>query len=161
MYKRQVFLFFYGLERRALVDAVSDSVARSDIPAITREVKRLLAIYSESGSFRRYASQFLAYIEAESIKPAIYKQPPPSRDGFYELSMDIRIGLGQLVLDQQPIPDSWALAWALADPNILRRTAVRRCPEIFAALFKAKYAETHGDGLRLPVNRTKLKIRCV
>lgn len=153
-----VFLFFYGLERRALVDAVSDSVARSDIPAITREVKRLLAIYSESGSFRRYASQFLAYIEAESIKPAIYKQPPPSRDGFYELSMDLRIGLGQLVLDQQPIPDSWALAWALADPNILRRTAVRRCPEIFAALFKAKYAETHGDGLRLPVNRTKLKI---
>ena len=42
--------------------------------------------------------------------------------------------------------------------SIARRTAVGRCPEIFEALFKAKYAEAHGDGLRLPVNRTKLKL---
>jgi len=153
-----VFLFFYGLERRVLVDAVADSAAKLDIPAIKQEVRRLLAIYSENGSFRRYASQFLGYAEAEAIDPAIYKQSPPAPDGPYELPMRLRIGLGQLAVDQQPIPASWAHAWALVDPNIVRRTAIGRCPEMFEALFKAKYAEAHGDGLRLPVNRTKLKL---
>lgn len=153
-----VFLFFYGLERRILVDAVANATAKADIPAIKQEVQRLLAIYSDNGSFRHYASQFLAYVEAESVEPAIYKQPPPAAGGSYELPMGLRIGLGQTAVDQQPVPASWALAWALADPNIARRTAVGRCPEIFEALFKAKYAEEHGDGLRLPVNRTKLKL---
>lgn len=153
-----VFLFFYGLERRILVDAVANATAKGDISAVKQEVRRLLAIYSDNGSFRHYASQFLAYVEAESVEPAIYKRPPPAAVGSYELPMSLRIGLGQAAVDQQTIPASWALAWALADPNITRRTAVGRCPELFEALFKAKYAEEHGDGLRLPVNRTKLKL---
>lgn len=153
-----VFLFFYGLERRVLVDAISDETARSDIPAIVKEVHRLLVIYSENGSFRRYASQFLGYIEAEFVEPAIYKQQPPVPDGSYELPMRLRIGLGQLAVDQQPVPASWALAWALSDPNIVRRTAVSRCREMFAALFKTKWAEMYGDGFLLSVNRTKLKL---
>jgi len=153
-----VFLFFYGLERRVLVDAAADEAARSDIPAIVKEVRRLLAIYSDNRSFQRYASQLLGYIEAECVEPAIYKLQPPAPDGSYELPMRLRIGLGQLAVDQQPVPASWALAWALSDPNIVRRTAVGRCREIFTALFKAKWAEMYGDGFLLSVNRTKLKL---
>ncbi|MEW6514094.1 MAG: TerB N-terminal domain-containing protein [Pseudomonadota bacterium] len=153
-----VFLFFYGLERRVLVDARTDTDAKADIPAIKLEVERLLGIYSTNNSFRHYASQFLGYIDAETVEPASYKQSPPSLGSSYELPMRLKIGLGQLAVDQQPVPASWALAWALADPNITRRTAVGRCPEMFEALFKTKYAEAHGEGLRLPVNRTKLKL---
>lgn len=153
-----VFQFFYGLERRVLVDARSDADAKVEIPAIKREVERLLKIYSANNSFRHYASQFLGFLDAEAIEPASYKQLPPSPGSSYELPMRLKIGLGQLAVDQQPVPASWALAWALADPNIARRTAVDRCPEMFEFLFKTKYAEAHGEGLRLPVNRTKLKL---
>lgn len=47
-----VFLFFYGLERRALVDAVSDPQVKVEIPQIVKEVQRLLSIYGENRSFR-------------------------------------------------------------------------------------------------------------
>lgn len=153
-----VFLFFYGLERRVLVDARTDADAKADIPVIKMEVERLLGIYSTNNSFRHYASQFLGYIDAETVEPASYKQLPPSLSSSYELPIRLKIGLGQLAVDQQPVPASWALAWALAEPNIARRTAVGRCPEMFENLFKTKYAEAYGEGLRLPVNRTKLKL---
>lgn len=153
-----VFLFFYGLERRALVDAVSDPDAQSDISVIKQEVRRLLSIYSWNGSFQRYASQFLGYLETDSVEAQSYKKTPLVPDGAYELPMRLRIGLGQLAIDQQPVPAAWAHAWALTDPSIVRRTAVGRCPEMFQALFEAKYVEMFGEGLRLPVNRTKLKL---
>lgn len=153
-----VFLFFYGLERRVLVESVTDSTAAAETPQITEEVRRLLAIYKDIGSFQGYASRFLDYIEATSPDSRLYLNDPPEPGGGYELPMRLRVGLGQLAVDQRPVPGLWSLAWALSDPNIARRTPVTRCAEMFKALFLAKYAEVHGDGLVLPVNRTKLKI---
>jgi hypothetical protein len=40
-----VFLFFYGLERRVLVDIHREPKFRHEIPAIAAEVKRLCSIY--------------------------------------------------------------------------------------------------------------------
>lgn len=153
-----VFLFFYGLERRALIDAATDSEAAAEIPLIRQEVRRLLGIYSENGSFRRYGSQFLSYLDTDAIAPGSYEQAPPVVERSYELPMRLRIGLGQLARDQKPVPAAWALAWALADSNIALKTAVGRCPELFATLFADRYASVLGDGLRLPLNRTKLKV---
>jgi len=47
-----VFLHFYGLERRVLVDAEHDSTAKAELPVIEEEVRRLLGIYGNNGSFR-------------------------------------------------------------------------------------------------------------
>lgn len=48
-----VFLFFYGLERRVLLDTKYDEKVRAEIPSILAEIKRLLEVYGESsGSFR-------------------------------------------------------------------------------------------------------------
>lgn len=55
-----VFLFFYGIERRVLVDARTSAQARAEIPALLTEVERLLELYAANNSFRRYASDFLA-----------------------------------------------------------------------------------------------------
>lgn len=47
------FIFFYGLERRAILDASKDDIAKEDWPVIAAELRRLLEIYGEkSGSFR-------------------------------------------------------------------------------------------------------------
>ncbi|WP_409317430.1 TerB N-terminal domain-containing protein [Pseudomonas sp. KCJK9016] len=154
-----VFLFFYGLERRALVDAPSDPQAKAEIPAIKAEVERLLGLYGDNNSFRSYATRFLAYIDADSVLPQSYmSEPAASAADGYELPMSLRVALGQMAVDKYPLDPSWALAWALAEPNISRRTPVTRCPEQFAALFKNEFAKRYPNGIALLQNKTKLKI---
>ena len=153
-----VFLFFYGLERRVLLDAPSEPVARAELPAICDEIQRLLDLYGNSGSFRRYANQLLDFIASTNVIDKSYLAPPtPITNRGYELPLDLRIGLGQLAVDQKPVPADWALAWALSDPNIVRKTPVTRCATLFSELFKQKYMEAYGDGFPLKVNKTKLR----
>lgn len=154
-----VFLFFYGLERRALRDAQTDPMAKADIPAIVAEVQRLLEIYGGNNSFRNYASQFLSYLVSTEGCERSYLRPPPVIANYsFDLPLPLRVGLGQLAVDTKPVPANWALAWALTDPNILRRTATTRCSDLFANMFRQKYTEVYGEGFVLKVNRTKLKV---
>jgi uncharacterized tellurite resistance protein B-like protein len=153
-----VFLFFYGLERRALVDAVSNPEARADIPLIIREVERLITIYGDSRSFRSYATGFLSHLGSSDVDPDLYLgQPPAVTPNAYEMPMPLRIGLGQHAVNKRPLNAEWALSWALTDPNIGRRTPVARCGEVFATLFKVRYERFHPAGLILPLNKTRLK----
>jgi len=154
-----VFLFFYGLERRILVDLGISTTTSSEVDTIKKEVRRLLDIYGENNSFRRYAGQFLAVIEAASYRSwAIPPNPPAVIEQGYELPLSLKLGLGQLAVEQKPVPASWATAWALNDPNISRRTPVSRCENEFKTLFRRKYTEAFGEGLVLRVNKTKLQL---
>ncbi len=58
-----VFLYFYGLERRALVDASHSAAAKAELPTIMGEVERLLGVYSGSNSFRHYAGSLLDFLK--------------------------------------------------------------------------------------------------
>lgn len=154
-----VFLFFYGLERRILIDARNDPVAHAEIPVIQGEIIRLLGIYSENASFNGYASNLLNYIDA--TLPLVSMQNDQFLEDIiaenpYELSLKLKIGLGQLVVAEKPIPANWALAWAISDPNISKRTPVSRCQSQFAQLFIEKYQEAYNSGLILRKNKTKL-----
>lgn len=154
-----VFLFFYGLERRALTDALSDPQAKAEIPAIKAEVERLLGLYGDNNSFHGYATRFLAHIDTGAVQPQSYlSEPGASPADGYELPMSLRVALGQMAVDKYPLNPSWALAWALAEPNISRRTPVTRCPKQFAELFKNEFAKRYPNGIVLPQNKTKLKI---
>ncbi|WP_223441499.1 TerB N-terminal domain-containing protein [Pseudomonas sp. BF-R-19] len=153
-----VFLFFYGLERRALVDAVSEPQLKAEIPLIVKEVQRLLSIYGDNRSFRGYAEGFLDYLSNTTVDPNLYLGPPPKAAAYsYEMPLPLRIGLGQHASNKRPLGADWALAWALADPNISKRTPVTRCKEVFSTLFKLKYESSHPAGLILAQNKTKLK----
>ncbi|WP_231586631.1 TerB N-terminal domain-containing protein [Cupriavidus basilensis] len=155
-----VFLFFYGLERRVIVDAGNDANARADRPAIADEVRRLLAIYGGevSYSFRRYASEFLDYLTLADASSRLYERPVPTFPRGYELPFYLRLALGQAAVDGVPVPTHLALAWARLDPAAGLRTPAIRCPEQFERLFAQKYEEMFGEGLKLPRNRTKLKL---
>lgn len=153
-----VFLYFYGLERRALVDAVSDPGVKAELPLIVEEVQRLLSIYGENRSFRGYAEGFLDYLSNTKIDPDLYLGPPPNVVAYsYEMPLPLRVGLGQFASNKRPLDADWALAWALADPNISKRTPVTRCKDVFSRLFKLKYTSAHPKGLVLAQNKTKLK----
>jgi uncharacterized tellurite resistance protein B-like protein len=154
-----VFLFFYGLERRAILDGAKDEDAQADWPVIAAELRRLLATYGEkSHSFRRYASELLDWVSLASYPAKLYEKPVPELTKTMELPLYIRLALGQAAVDGIPVPAHLALAWAKLDPNTYLRTPATRCPEQFEQLFAQKYAELCGSGIVLPRNRTKLKL---
>ena len=57
-----VFLYFYGLERRLLIDAQRSAAARAEREMLVAEIRRLLGIYGTNGSFRGYAEGLLAFV---------------------------------------------------------------------------------------------------
>ena len=153
-----VFLFFYGLERRVFVDAVNEPEVNAETPLIVTEIQRLLSIYGENRSFRGYAEGFLDYLRSTTVNPNIYLSPPPKvTASTSEMPLTLRIGLGQHASNKKPLDADWALAWALADPNINKRTPATRCKDIFATLFKLKYTDLYPNGLILVKNKTRLK----
>ncbi len=154
-----VFLYFYGLERRAIIDAAKDPAVEEEWPLIRNEVRRLLGIYGESSSsFKRYASELLSWLDVSSYKSDLYLAPIPTFEKTWELPSYIRLALGRAALDGVPIPPALGLAWAKLDPSISLRTPAARCPEEFEKLFLHKYTQEFGAGLALPRNKTKLKL---
>lgn len=155
-----VFLFFYGLERRVILDTSKDPAIKAEWPAIADELRRLLAIYGQrSGSFLRYAGELLNWIELDGVSSnaKLYLEPLPSFPRGYELPAYLKLALGQASLDRAPLPGELALAWVRLNPQSGLRTAATRCPDEFEQLFLQRYREVLGRGLVLPKNRTKLK----
>jgi uncharacterized tellurite resistance protein B-like protein len=154
-----VFLYFYGLERRAVVESQEDNAAKADLTVVAHEVRRLLDIYgSKSGSFRGYASGLLDWIALLEQPNKLYAKAVPDLSSTYELPLYLRLALGQAAVDGVPIPAALALAWARLEPNIKLRTAATRCATEFDQMFVQKYAERYGAGIQLKRNRTKLKL---
>jgi uncharacterized tellurite resistance protein B-like protein len=150
-----VFLFFYGLERRVLTELQSRP-NDPEVKLIEEEVRRLLSIYGQNNSFRSYASNFLEYLAtATVVDPPI---TPPDEPRAFELPISYRVALGQFASARKPVPAEWALSWARIDPTIFFRTPADRCRDQFNALFVRRYTEHFGEGLILPVNKTKLRV---
>jgi len=152
-----VFLFFYGLERRVLVDAPSDEAAQQELPAIKEELLRLLSIYGENHSFASFAGELLNWIEVSNYPADIYNRPMPELPRSFELPIYLRLALGKAAVDGVPVPAHLALAWARLDPATYLRTAAERCAAEFDQLFQQKYLESTKGGIVLPRNRTKLR----
>jgi uncharacterized tellurite resistance protein B-like protein len=153
-----VFLYFYGLERRVLAEALQSeqAKARVDLPAIKSEVERLLSIYSDNGSFRRYAMQLLDVLEMIAAGDGEIKAPMERTS--HDLPASLRVAIGRIVADGKPLPADWALSWFWTHPDTSLRAAVRRCAEEFGELFRTRYVREFGDGLRIKANPSKLQI---
>jgi len=152
-----VFIYFYGLERRALLDATNDVEAKKDLPLIESEVSRLLGIYRENRSFRGYATSFLEYLATQRAQTTDLTQLY-AQGSRGDLSAGMKIGLGRLALSGRPLTADLALKWMHSDPRVSFPKALQRCPDEFRKLFESIYSATHGAGIKLPINRTKLRL---
>lgn len=150
------FLFFYGLERRILVDATRPGAARDEVPLIRAEVARLLELYGQNHSFHMYATGFLDLIDFYGTSTDTDK-PPARTAQKWLVPMGLRAALGEFAAKGVPVPADWALAWAHFHPEIYTRTPATRCPDEYEALFRARYAAKFGAGLT--VRATKALIR--
>ncbi|WP_080265790.1 TerB N-terminal domain-containing protein [Pseudomonas syringae] len=154
-----VFIFFHGLERRLLVDTLSDAEAREESTTIKTEIERLKSLYHQHVSFCSQASRLLEHLNMPAISERMYLHEPPMKSAdSYEMPALIRIALGQMARDKYPLNTGWALAWAMTDPNISLRTSVVRCPDLFQRMFKAEYAQRFPGGLKVLNNKTRLQI---
>lgn len=151
-----VFLFFYGLERRLLVDGQNGKVSEKERSEIIEEVRRLLKIYGSNGSFRGYASNFLA------MEWVLYQssRPVPDYIDFNDryCSGPFQVILAQYVAAGKPIPADAALQWITLHPEFSLRTPARRCVKEFRELFACRYTQKFGNGLLIAPNKTPLKL---
>lgn len=152
-----VFLFFYGIERRVLVDAEASEAARGEIDGLLSEVEALLDLYGDNGSFRGYASSFLEVGRLLRHSVPLSELKPPEGPTGYEVPLSVRLALGAYAAQEEPIPPEWALSWVLTSPAFRFRTPAKRCPEEFRHLFALRYVEAFRDGgLRIKPNKTRL-----
>ncbi len=153
-----VFLFFYGLERRILLDAQHSDAARAEIPSIVAETQRLLGVYGSNRSFRGYAESFLSFVKAAQGQGDVYSDKPPmSILPGAEFPLMVRLALGQLAVGGKPIPAEWALVWFRSAPSTQLRTPAQRCPDELTALFRIRYGERFGAGIVVKPNKTTLR----
>ena len=148
-----VFLYFYGLERRFFIDSPDPHERR----IIIDEVDRLLQIYGDHRSVRRYFESFLDAARAslaseEELKPRFWT-------AGYELPLGLRVALGRRAGDGLPMDADWALSWYCAHPDFALRTAASRAFPEFQALFRILFAERYPAGMKIPLPKRTLHVQ--
>lgn len=151
-----VFLYFYGLERRLLVDSGQSPQAVTERGALIAEIRRLLSIYRSNGSFRGYAQSLLGAMTIIDPPPRPEHPPAGGDERSAEVPLELRIGLAQLCAEGRPVPADWALAWITRLPDTYLRTPATRCQSMFEQLFAAHYRERYGSGVILHPSTRRL-----
>jgi tellurite resistance protein len=144
-----VFLYFYGLERRLMLD---DGAHDGD--EVCREVQRLLDVYGANNSFNRYARELLSAYELRS-GPASDGRIPDIDSGGYEVPMPIKLALGARVRDGRPFEAELLMKFALTHPETRLRTPARRAPDLLRDLFAEELSIRHPQGLTIKAGRFK------
>ena len=107
-----VFLYFYGIERRLLIDG--KHISSSERRALIDEILRLKRIYGGNHSFNRYATGLLAHAWALYNRE---EQPDESLlAGTREFTSVFKYLLGKAVDEGAPVSSELALTWVRSHP---------------------------------------------
>jgi len=144
-----VFLYFYGLERRLMLDPV-----HPDASEVVDEVRRLLGIYGGHRSFNQYASDLFASWHLKNSSPDDGYIPEIEGNG-YEVPLAIKIALGIRVRDGREIEPDLLLRYAMSHPETRIRTPAKRAAQLHRALFVAEVRRRYPQGLKIAAGRAK------
>ena len=150
-----LFIYFYGLERRVLLDYSEAKASDEELQEICNEVIRLQSIFNENYSFLNYSTQLLNYIAIQYPDVTNAKDHLPSSS----LSSDFfRIKLAETITKGETVDAKLALAWIYDHPDHNLRTPSRRCMDEFKQLFIMKYDKKFPDGIVVKPNKTPLRL---
>jgi tellurite resistance protein len=148
------FLFFYNLERRALIE-------REDIGPVFKEVCRLRALYATSGqqvsgSWQGYTSRLLWFLLLA------HKQHLTSND-LREFARETKcwsdeslaMALAGLLNRDERLTSTIAYSVAAWLPDSMRSIVQRRVPGELEALFRQRFREQFPDGLEIRTGAAK------
>lgn len=151
-----MFIFFYGLERRYLVEQSSDDEKQE----IVAEVERLKALFSHNYSVQRYLGEFLNIARAAAMggfstdDPALKQAILDNRS--WDLPILLKLALGGMIAEGEALDAEWVSLWLLCHPERRLRTPAERCGEEFRTLFKLKFDALYPDGLKVRTPRKLL-----
>ncbi|NYH96597.1 TerB N-terminal domain-containing protein [Novosphingobium marinum] len=153
-----MFLFFYGLERRFLIDQPPDDEKQE----IVAEVERLKALFAHNYSAQRYLGEFLdiARIMAMggiSLDDTTLKQTI-LENRSWDLPFSLKFALGGMIAEGKAFDAEWLHLWLHCHPERRFRTPAERCGNEFKALFKLKFDALYPDGLKVRTPRKLLKM---
>lgn len=140
-----VFLFFYGLERRFFVDEASAAERRQ----IVREIERLLGLYGENNSIRRYFGTFLETARIINDRTNGADLEPWFEGSNYELPLDLRVAIGRKLKQGERLSADWVLSWYMLHPETRVRIPMKRAFPECRALFNVVFDEKYPDGLKV------------
>ncbi|WP_372718038.1 TerB N-terminal domain-containing protein [Novipirellula sp.] len=149
-----VFIYFYGLERRVLID-------RADYIAVANEVMRLLLIYGKSNSFRRYGTSLLwmsLYLasHAGELQNTMLANAIKVTTTWTDETLGICLGI--LQSKSILLPSRLARKIAQRDARSSSSVIVSRHEDEFNKLFKVKYRERCEKGIRLDISKRPKRV---
>jgi len=165
VYIGYVFLFLYGLERRAFVDQAH---AR-EMAELVAEVQRLLSIYGTNNSFRGYATGFVAAAELRALVEmkfdagsykAVLDGPP------HQMPIALKLAIATKVAAGQPLSFELAMAGLLGLPSDALPVGGRVLEHAraqFLHLMRRRFDDCCPLGYKLPDRkgpRLELRHRC-
>ena len=138
-----VFLFFYGLERRLVLEQ-----SAVDASKLIDEVRRLRATYGENRSFARYSSALLDAAAVIFGQSDLTLEPEFVRHG-YQVPLRVTVAIGRCIQRGDPVSADWMLSWVMTHPETKLGTASRRNFDTFRELFKRRFAKLYPDGFSI------------
>lgn len=144
-----VFLYFYGLERRLMLERNAP-----DVDVVAEEVRRLVDVYGSNHSFNRYATELLTAAELRSGEPSAQFLAHIEPNG-YEVPTAIRIALGVRVRDDRVMEPDLLYRFAMTHPETRARTPAKRAPELMRQLFAQQLSKEYPSGFRYKTARAK------
>lgn len=144
-----VFIYFYGLERRVVVD-------RQDSQAVIKELLRLFPIYKSSRSFQRYCSSLLwmSALLASGVRELtddILIQIIDATEFWSEANLSALLSIYQK--QNLPLPPDVAFLVTEHDSRSPRSVVFKRHPEKFRELFNTRFSEMYKSGFRLKTSK--------
>ncbi|KQW72363.1 TerB N-terminal domain-containing protein [Ensifer sp. Root127] len=144
-----VFLYFYGLERRLMLEPGS-----ADEEQVIDEVRRLRGIYGWNNSFQRYANELLNAVTLRRETPSEQDIRLVEPTG-YEVPTAVKLALGNRVSQGRDIEPDLLLRFVMTHPETRVRTPAKRVPELLEKLFTLQLTALHPDGLRVKGGKFK------
>jgi uncharacterized tellurite resistance protein B-like protein len=136
-----VFVYFYALERRAILER-----SEEDRAAIERELVRLLEIYGGNRSFHRYGTELLTAIQL--LELGRDRDPLPVYEAVGgKIPASVKFAIGRRLRDNLPIEPEWLLSWTMSHPETKVRMPARRAFSQLKAVFDEECRRRFPHGL--------------
>lgn len=157
-YISYIFLYFYGIERRLIVDSKIETFSDEEISSLCNELYRLKHIYGSNSSFNNHVLKLLSY--CVTIFPDYFynKFDIDLFLGSKKLTPAIKYTLADQVNKNSSIDENIAFLWVLSNPHYKLKAAVKRCSNEFETLFKIKFLLKYKEGFIIKPNKKRLTI---
>jgi hypothetical protein len=156
-----ILMFIYGLERRVIHDLLNKP--SPDRPAELTEIAQVLEQIQTTYTSNRndYHQMVLKECLGRMLHIINLIQDPTQiriTDPFRASDANLRLAIGQMVSQKQPIPALWALAYCWVAMGHSIPASAQDYPEAFRLLFEKRYGDRYGEGLLIKPGKMKLRV---